>query len=78
MSYLELLEEDAAAGPLHDREQRPVGHQTHDTEGAGPLHLPSAALLLLEMGSNLTLHLQLIRVTAQNLQHQLRHPNSLR
>lgn len=27
--YLELLEEDAASGPLHDGEERLVGHVTH-------------------------------------------------
>lgn len=70
-SYLELFEEDGGAGPLHDGEQGLVGHEAHQAEGAGG-HL----LLLQETSSDLTLQLELVWITAQELYHQLRHPGT--
>lgn len=66
-AYLELLEEDAAPGPLHYREQSLVSHATHEAEGAEPVLPAPATLFLLQEGHDLTLYLHLVWVAAQQL-----------
>ncbi|KAA8592128.1 hypothetical protein FQN60_017583 [Etheostoma spectabile] len=70
--------EYAAPSPLHDGEERLVCHATHEAEGAGLVQPATAALLLLQMSHDLILNRQLIRIAAQQLQHQRRQAGRLR
>ena len=70
-TYLELPEEDAAAGPLHDGEERLVCHLAHEPERAEPLVLAAAGLLLLQVGHDLGLHLRLVGLTLEQFQDEV-------
>ena len=70
-TYLELPEEDAAAGPLHDGEERLVCHLAHEPERAEPLVLAAVGLLLLQVGHDLGLHLGLVGLTLEQFQDEV-------
>ena len=70
--YLQLSEEYAAACPLHNGEERLVGHLAHEAEGVELLVLAPAGLLLLQVGQDLGLHLRLVWLALEQLHDEVR------